>query len=472
MSVSRDEINLIVQEVLSKLGNSSTPKTSGSAVASGDNHGLFDSVDDAIAAATKAQKHLSDLPLSTRAKILDNMRCRALEDVEELSRLANQETGYGRVEDKIQKNKLVINKTPGIEDLCSISHSGDNGLTLVERAPYGVIGAITPSTNPTASVINNSIAMIAAGNSVVFAPHPAAVKCSQYAMVLLNKAIVEAGGPENLLTSANKASIENAQNLMTHPEIKLLVVTGGPGVVKAASKSQKKYIAAGPGNPPAVVDETADLRKAARDIISGASLDNNVLCIAEKEIIVVESVADELKSHMRNSGAYEASPREIAMLEKVCIEPGKTGPNRKFIGRNASVIMEAIGVRIPDETRIVLCEVTPDHPFVVEELMMPVLPLVRVKDVHAAIELAVKVENGNRHTAVMHSKNIDNLHLMARRCDCSIFVKNGPSYAGLGLGGEGHTTMTIASPTGEGVTSPISFTRERRCVIVDSFRIV
>lgn len=469
MSVSREDLNLIVQEVLNKLSSTQTIVSAKTAATAG--KGVFASVDDAVTAATRAQKQLSDLPLKTRAAIIANMRKRAMEKVEELARFANQETGYGRIEDKIQKNKLVIEKTPGIEDLIPESYTGDHGLSLVERAPYGVIGAITPSTNPTATVINNSISMIAAGNSVVFAPHPAAAKCSQFAMSILNEAIVEAGGPENLLTTVATPSVENAQKIMTHPGIRLLTVTGGPAVVEAASKSQKKYIAAGPGNPPAVVDETADLRKAARDIISGASLDNNVLCIAEKEIIVVESVADELKKHMRNSGAYEASPREIIQLEKICLD-AKGFPNRKLVGRNASVIMAEIGVRIPDETRIVLCEVAPDHPFVVEELLMPVIPLVRVRDVHAAIDLAVKVEHGNRHTAVMHSKNIDNLHLMARKCDCSIFVKNGPSYAGLGFGGEGPTTMTIASPTGEGITTARSFTRQRRCVIVDSFRIV
>ena len=468
MSVSREDINLIVQEVLKRV-ETSKPASPGMTVKG---RGIFNSVDEAVAAATAAQKQLVDLPLQTRANIIANMRKRSLERVEEIAKAANQETGYGRLEDKIQKNKLVIQKTPGIEDLQPTSHSGDHGLTLVENAPYGVIGAITPSTNPTATVINNSISMIAAGNAVVYAPHPAAKKCSQLAMTLLNDAIVEAGGPATLLTTVAVPSIENAQKLMTHAGIRLLVVTGGPGVVAAASKSRKKYVAAGPGNPPVVVDETADLRKAARDIISGASLDNNILCIAEKEIIVVESAADELKKHLRNSGAYEASAREIMQLEKACLDPKTGGPNKNYIGKNASVILEAIGVRVPDDVRLIFCEVAPDHPFVIEELMMPVVPLVRVRDVHTAVELAVKVEHGNRHTAVMHSKNIDNLHLMARRCDCTIFVKNGPSYAGLGLGGEGHTTMTIASPTGEGITSARSFTRQRRCVIVDSFRIV
>ncbi len=469
MGISQDELNIIVRQVLKTLGQEGgtavpAPASKGA--------GIFESMDEAIKAAGEAQKKFVELPLRAREKIIANMRKRSLEQVEALARLAVDETGYGRVDDKIQKNTLAVTKTPGIEDLQPVAYSGDHGLTVVEQAPYGIIAAITPSTNPSETVICNSIGMLAAGNSVVFAPHPAAAKVSQLAVRILNEAVVEAGGPVNLMVTTSKPSIESAQTLMTHPAIRLLVVTGGPAVVAAAAKCGKKFIAAGPGNPPAVVDETADLKKAARDIVSGATLDNNVLCIAEKEIIVVESVADELKKHLRNSGAYEASAREILALEKVVLDPKTHGPNRKFVGKCASVILEAIGVRVSDDVRMVLCETAPDHPFVVEELLMPVVPIVRVRDVHAAVDLAVKVEAGNHHTAVMHSKNLDNLHMMASRCNCSIFVKNGPSYAGLGLGGEGFTTFTIASPTGEGLTSARTFTRQRRCVLVDYFRIV
>jgi len=470
MSVSKEDINLIVNEVLKAIGGTTTSgDRCGSALRQ---KGIFGGIEDAIKAAKDAQRKLVELPLKIRAKMIENMRRRALEKVNELARLAVEETGYGRVEDKVQKNTLAITKTPGLEDLQPVSYSGDHGLTVVEQAPYGVIGAITPSTNPSETVICNSIGIIAAGNSVVFGPHPAAARVSQLAVAILNEAVVEAGGPENLMVSIAKPTVETAQTLMTHPDIRLLVVTGGPAVVAAAQKSGKKYIAAGPGNPPVVVDETADLKKAARDIISGATLDNNILCIAEKEIIVIDSVADELKKHLRACGAYEASQREIIQLEKTCLDPVTHGPNRKLIGKNAAVILDTVGVRVPDEIRMVLCETTPDHPFVLEEMLMPVVPLVRVRDIHAAVDLAVKVEHGYHHTAVMHSKNIDNLHMMAIKCNCSIFVKNGPSYAGLGLGGEGFTTFTIASPTGEGLTSARTFTRQRRCVIVDYFRIV
>lgn len=472
MSVSREELNIIVQEVIRNLQGAGVTGAVQAGPAAPRGRGIFDSMDDAVKAASDAQKKLVALPVAMRAKIIENMRKRCMDKLEELARLGVEDTGYGRVEDKIQKNKLAITKTPGIEDLQPVSYSGDHGLTVVEQAPYGVIGAITPSTNPSETVICNSIGMIAAGNAVVFGPHPAATKISNFTVSLLNEAVMEVGGPENLMVSMAKPSIESGQALMVHPGIRLLVVTGGPAVVAAAAKSGKKFIAAGPGNPPAVVDETADLRKAARDIVSGATLDNNILCIAEKEIIAVESIADELKKHLIDAGAYECSPREIAALEKVVLDPKTHGPNRKFIGKNASVILDAIGVRVPDSVRMVLCETAPDHPFVQEEMLMPVVPLVRVRDVFAAVDLAIKCEHGYHHTAVMHSKNLDNLHLMASRCNCSIFVKNGPSYAGLGFGGEGFTTFTIASPTGEGLTSARTFSRQRRCVVVDHFRFV
>jgi acyl-CoA reductase-like NAD-dependent aldehyde dehydrogenase len=319
--------------------------------------------------------------------------------------------------------------------------------------------------------------MIAAGNSVVFNPHPAAKKVSVFLIDLLNKAIIEAGGPVNLLTCIDEPTIESAKDLMTHKKIAIMVVTGGPAVVKVAMNSGKKVIAAGPGNPPVVVDETADIAKAGKDIVDGASFDNNVICICEKEIICVASVADRLKEEMKKNGAYELTPEQVKQITSIVItDPGKPGhegaANKKFVGKNASFIAKEIGLNLPDSTRLLLCEVDRNHPLVWTEQLMPVMPLVRVKDVDEAIDLAVECEHGFRHTAMMHSLNIAKLSKMARIMNCSIFIKNGPSYAGLGFGGAGFASFTIASPTGEGVTRARTFTRERRCTLVDYFRII
>jgi acyl-CoA reductase-like NAD-dependent aldehyde dehydrogenase len=348
---------------------------------------------------------------------------------------------------------------------------------LEEPAPYGVIGAITPTTNPTSTIICNTIGMVAAGNSVVFNVHPAAKEVSKETVRLLNQAIVGAGGPPNTVTCVAEPTIESAQALMKHPLVRLLVVTGGGGVVKAAMNSGKRAICAGPGNPPTVVDETADIERAGRDIVRGHSFDNNVICVDEKEVIAVDAIADSLKAAMARHGAVELPASELARLEKVIFKEmagprGHAKINRDLIGKNASVILNELGIAAGPEVRTVLIEVPNDHPLVWTEQMMPVLPITRVPNVDAGITLAIEAEGGCFHTASMHSTNIAALSKMARMCNCSIFIKNGPHYAGLAEGGEGYTSFTIASPTGEGLTGPREFSRWRRCSMIDHFRVV
>ncbi len=473
MEILEQNIRQLVEHVLNEMQVVGTPATH---TASGAN-GIFSDIHSAIAAAGIAHRELMKLTLETRKAIIASMRETILEHNETLSRTAAEETGLGCWRNKVIKHELVARSTPGIEDLESVSYSDDHGLTLVERAPYGVIAAIIPCTNPTSTVVNNSIGMIAGGNSVVFNPHPAAKRSSCLAVSLLNEAIVKAGGPQNLLTAVDNPTIESAQALMKHPNIDLLVVTGGPAVVNVAMNSGKKVIAAGPGNPPCVVDETADIDKAGRDIVNGASFDNNIVCICEKEVLVVASVADRLKQAMQKNGAYELTREQIEKLTKLVIAepggPGKEGmANKKYVGKRAYLIARDIGLTIPKSTKLLLCEVGREHPLVWTEQLMPVLPLVRMKDVDQAIDLAVECEHGFRHTAMMHSTNIAKLSKMARVMNCSIFVKNGPCYAGLGYGGAGFTSFTIASPTGDGLTRARTFTRERRCTLVDYFRIV
>lgn len=442
-----------------------------------DEIGIFSTIDQAVEAAEAAFFNLRDLSLEIRKKMIANIRKAAKENVVMISKMAHEETGMGRWEDKVLKNELAIEKTPGVEDVTPEAFSDEHGLTLVERAPHGVVGSISPSTNPTATIISNSIGMIAAGNSVVFNTHPAAKKVSAFLISILNKAIVEAGGPGNVITTVENPTIESAQQMMSHPKIALLVVTGGPAVVKVAMSTPKKTIAAGPGNPPCVVDETADIVKAGKDIVSGASFDNNIICICEKEIIVVDSVADALKAEMQKNGAYLLTPEQVKQVTDLVItDPGRPGhegaPNKKFVGQNASKIAGAMGLNVPESTRLLLCEVDVNHPLVWTEQLMPVMPMARVPNVDDGIDLAVRCEHGFRHTAVMHSLNIAKLSKMAKAMNCSLFVKNGPSYAGLGKGGAGFTSFTIASPTGEGLTRARTFTRERRCTLVDYFRII
>jgi acyl-CoA reductase-like NAD-dependent aldehyde dehydrogenase len=439
--------------------------------------GIYESVDEAFEAAREAQQLFQKATLEQRHAIVDTVRQTMREHVEEISRLAVEETGLGRVADKVQKNLLVTNKSPGPEILRPEAWSGDHGLMITEPAPYGVIGSITPSTNPSETLINNGIGMVSAGNAVVFNAHPSAKRVTLRTLALFNDAVVRAGGPPNLLTSCSEPTIESAQRLMRIPGIRLLVVTGGAGVVKEAFASGKKVIAAGPGNPPVVVDETADLQKAARDSVAGASLDNNVICTSEKETLCVASVLGSLMEEMEKAGCYRMTAEQARELRKHVLAeergPGRMGVvNRELIGKNASVLLAKIGVRVSDEVRLAIFEAEPDDPLVWTEQLMPVYPIVPVRDCDEGIDLAVRVEHGFGHTALMFSRNIDKLSEMARRINTSIFVKNGPSYAGLGLGGEGYSSFTIASPTGEGLTNARHFSRYRRCTLVDHFRIV
>ncbi len=441
----------------------------------GDN--LFPDVDTAVDAAGRAFRQLHDLPLSVRQHIIGHVRRTMRENAQPLAYAAWEESGLGRYEDKIEKVLLNANKAPGTEFLETGAWSGDGGLTVVEFAPYGVIGAIIPSTNPISTVVCNTISMVAAGNAVVFNAHPGAKRCSNQAVQLINDAIVEAGGPANLVSAVAEPTIATAQQLMEHRGVRLLTVTGGAAVVKAAMQSGKRAICAGPGNPPVVVDETADLDQAGRDIVRGASFDNNIVCTDEKEVFAVAAIADGLKQAMCAHGAVEITTQQLERLRPVIFTdrpaPGRHGTmNKELIGKNANQLLRHLGVEAGDEVRLVLVEVGQDDPLVFSEQMMPILPLVRVRDANEGIDLAKSAEHGFRHTAVMHSKNLDHLSRMAREMDCSIFVKNGSSFDGLGYGGEGFCSFTIASPTGEGLTNPISFSRIRRCVLKDSFRIV
>ena len=473
--MNRDDLRRVIAEVLDNFQSDESSGITAARPVQG--CGIFPDIDSAVRAAGAAQLELTEMGLEKRRDIIESMRSAFIRNARLLGERAASETGMGNAEDKAAKNILAAGKTPGVEDVEASVFTDENGLTLVERAPYGVIGAIIPSTNPTATVVSNSIGMIAGGNAVVFNAHPAAKECSGLAVSILAEAIIGAGGPANIITATADPTMESARMMMAHEDVRLLVVTGGPGVVRAAMRSGKKVIAAGPGNPPCVVDETADIPKAGADIVAGAGFDHNIICTCEKEVIAVMSAADTLKKAMGDNGAYELTGEEISRVTRLIMtEPG--GPdregavNRKYVGKSPRLIASHIGVYVPDDTKILLCEVEADHPLLWTEQLMPVIPLVRVKDVDTAVKLAFDLEHGYRHTAVMHSRNVDKLSEMARLMNCSLFVKNGPNYAGLGKGGAGFASFTIASPTGEGLTRARTFTRERRCTLVDRFRIV
>jgi len=355
---------------------------------------------------------------------------------------------------------------------------GATGWPYVQHrgGPPGFLKVLGPKALAFADFRGNT-QLVSAGNAVTFNVHPNARMVSVENVQLLNRAIVGAGGPPDLVTAIPSPTLESAKELMNHPEVRVLLVTGGPGVVKEALKTSKKAITAGPGNPPAVVDQTADIDSAARAIFKGASFDNNVICTDEKTTIVVDTVADRLVRAMGQHGAYVLKQHELRRLERMIFTelgpPNRPGHiNPAWIGKDAAVILRELGIRVDGDVRLIVAEVPREHSLVWTEQMMPVMPVVRVPDIEQAIDLAVRSEHGFRHTASIHSTNVETITRMARAMNCSIFVANGPNFAGLGQGGEGFSSFSIASPTGDGMTRPRTFSRERRITVVGALRIV
>lgn len=471
MQATETAIRQVVQEVLAQLGRAPLPSATPRS-ALGD-WGVFPTVDQAVDAANAAFQKLSQRPIADRAKAIDCIRRLTTEQAEELGRLEFEETRIGRLDHKIEKLQ-ILRLVPGVEFLKTDCFSGDQGITLLENAPFGVIGAITPVTHSLPTLAGNAVSMIASGNTVVFNAHPSGARIAAEGVRRINRAIHAATGLENLLTIVEKPTLETAAAIFEHRGVRLLVVTGGPAVARAALESRKRAIVAGPGNPPVVVDETACPDNAARSIVKGCAYDNNLLCIGEKEVFAVEAIFPRLMESFSRHGGFQLTRSQMEQLSAIAFTPGKDHPvlNRELVGRDPAVIAGLIGVQVPAGTQILFAETDESNPFVSQEQMMPVLPVVRVRDFRQGVELAKKHEHGYRHTAIIHSRDVRHMTIMGREMDTTLFVKNGPCMAGLGLGGEGYLSYSIATPTGEGVTTPLTFTRQRRCVLVEDLHIL
>jgi aldehyde dehydrogenase len=440
--------------------------------------GVFVTVDEAVKAAATAQRKVARMSLEDRGRMINVIRRLCEEHAESLGRMELDETRIGRLEHKIGKLR-AMKYVLGVEVMRSDARSDKSGLCLIERAPWGVIGMVLPATHSVPTMVSNAINVLAAGNTAVFSPHPAGARVAAYALAMFNRAIEREVGLTNVITTVCEPSIQSAEEIFHHPDVALLCVTGGPAVVKAAAQSGKRVIAGGPGNPPVVVDDTADLDLAARSIISGAAFDNNLLCIGEKEIFVLASVADAFMAAMENAGAVRLDARAIERLTEAAFTfdgPGKgcgrAHVKRDLLGQDASLLAAAAGVRIPKDCVMLFGETDAKHPFVQEEQMMPFLPVIRVACIDEAIKASLQAEHGYRHTAIIHTRNVEHATKMARVMNTTIFVQNAPSTAALGVDGPGYFSHTIATPTGEGVTTPMTFTRERQFAIGGALRIV
>ena len=478
MQVNETFIRSVVEQVLHRLGSngSASPLVVGGGYQG--RFGMFNCVDEAVAAASEAFEQLSRRTLEDRKRIIDHIRRISIDQCVELGTMEMEETKIGRLDHKIEKLKVLGERAPGVEFLRSEVFSGDHGLAVIEHAPFGVIGVITPVTHSLPTITGNAVSMIAAGNTLVINPHPSGKRVAAEGVRRFNEAIYRDLGIDNLMAVITEPSLETADAIFKHRGVALLCVTGGPGVARAAMRQSKRAIVAGPGNPPVVVDETADLDRAARSIIRGGAYDNNLLCIAEKQVFVVDQVFDAMMAAMDRAGAVRLRASEVDALTKVAISTVGEGnqkhdvPARDFLGKDPVVLAAGIGKTISPKVEMLFGETDESNPFVPVEQMMPFLPFVRCRNVDEAIGKAHRSEHGFRHTAIIHSTNVNNMTKMGKVMDTTLFVKNGPSMAGLGLGGEGYLSFSIATPTGEGPTTPLSFTRERRCSMIDNLRIL
>ena len=474
LQVNESMIRDVVAQVLAEVGPA--PAVNGGQQTL--RHGVFDCANEAVAAARTAFEQLSERTIDDRKRIIEHIRRISIDQAVELGTMEMEETKIGRLDHKINKLETLGKLTPGIEFMTSQAFTGNRGLAIVEHAPFGVIGAITPVTHSLPTITGNAVSMIAAGNTLVVNPHPSGKRVAAEGVRRFNRAIYQDLGIDNLICVIAEPTLESADVIFNHRDIALICVTGGPAVARAALNAGKRAIVAGPGNPPVVVDETADLDNAARCIIQGASYDNNLLCIGEKEIFVVDSVCDGLMKAMEAAGAVRLNSQQIDQLTSKAIQPVGEGEHRhdaatkEFLGQDPAVLAAGAGLTLNQPTDLLFGETSVDNPFVTVEQMMPFVPVVRCRDVDQAIDYAREYEHGFRHTAIIHSNNVRNMTKMGRALDTTIFVKNGPSMAGLGLGGEGYLSFSIAGPTGEGVTTAMTFTRERHCALVDDLYVL
>jgi aldehyde dehydrogenase len=488
-TVNEALIREVVAEVLGRLGRTgpapaepapATPPTGGRPVpaSGGRRYGVFVDADEACAAAHGAYRQLSEAGVAGRRKVVELVKGLCEANATEWGRIELEETRIGRLDHKIEK-LLGQRGIPGVEFLHPYGLSGDHGITLEEYAPFGVIGAVTPSTHSIPTVACNIISMVSAGNAVVFNAHPAAYRCAVLGVRTFNAAIHRELGIENLACIVEPPTLESFQAIARNEHVRLLCVTGGPGVVKAAMASGKRAVCAGPGNPPVLVDGTSCLDRAAQHVIYGAAYDNNLLCIGEKEVFVLAPVYDKFMAALERHGAVRLTPAQIERLTQAafsfpagqgggCAEPVV---NKALIGKDAAVLAQAAGANAGPKTPLLFGETQANHPFVRDEQMMPFLPVVRVGSVEEGIEAARIAERGYKHSAMIHSHDVANMTAMAKALETTIFIKNGHCLAGLGNGGEGYPNFSIATTTGEGICNPRTFTRVRRCVMVDKLRI-
>ncbi len=407
-------------------------------------------VRDLIGRAYEAQKRWATFSQAQIDAVIDAVAEAASREAEPLARLAVEETGYGNVPDKIRKNKLGAEdvhrairplKTVGI-----IREDRENGILEVAE-PVGVVAAIIPSTNPTSTAIYKTLISLKARNAIVLSPHPTAKRCICATADVLIKAALKAGAPEGLIGCMTEVTAQATQELMRHRRVAIILATGGTGLVRAAYSSGKPALGVGPGNVPAYIERTANVRKAVADVVAGKTFDNGTLCSSEQSIICDESIRAAVLQELREQGAYFLNAKEIEVLGRVVIRPDTGVPNPKIVGRAAPVLAEIAGFKVPPDTRVLIAELTGvgrEHPLSGEKLS-PILAFYTVKNYQEGIELANRLLEfgGLGHTIAIHSQSDAIIREFGQRVRAYRVMVNTPAS----LGSVGATTRLFPAMT-------------------------
>ncbi|MBZ5642164.1 MAG: aldehyde dehydrogenase family protein [Acidobacteriia bacterium] len=365
------------------------------------------------ARAADAQKKFSAFSQEQVDAIVEACAKAAADNAESLARSAVEETGFGNVPDKIIKNTLAAVNVPrairGMRTVGILREDREKG--IVEAAsPVGVVAAVIPSTNPTSTAIYKTLISIKAQNAIVLSPHPTAIKCICQAATVLDRAALAAGAPEGLIQCMTHTTLEGTRELMRQREVGVILATGGTGLVRAAYGSGKPAYGVGPGNVPAFIERTADVRKAVADILAGKTFDYGTICSSEQAIVVDQTVRDRALEECRAQGAYFLSPEEIEKVGRLVFLPGTHTPNTKIVGRAATTIAEMAGIKVPGATRVLIARLEPEQvgrefPLSAEKLS-PILAFYAVPNLAAGIALCRRLleYGGLGHTCAIHSQ--------------------------------------------------------------------
>src|SRR3989449_4326656 len=390
--------------------------------------------------AKQAWLELAEFSQNQIDAVVDAMAAAATQQAEAFARLAVEETGYGVVADKIQKNLFASQdvykfirpmKTVGVV----ARHEDKRVIEIAE--PFGVVAAVVPSTNPTSTAIYKILISVKARCAIVMSPHPSAVKCITRVAQVMNQAARRAGTPEGVINWMTTVTLEGTQELMKHRDVAVILATGGMGLVRTAYSAGKPAYGVGPGNAPAYIERTANVKKAVRDIITGKTFDNGVLCSSENSVVADQPIADDVKREFQGQGGYFMNAAEMDALARELVTPQRL-PNPALVGKSATFIAEKCGIKAPSETRVLIAPlegVGRDYPLSIEKLC-PVLSYYVVKDWREGCERCKQIlrYGGMGHTMSLHSQNDQGLPGVRRhKPACRFRVTTPPTHASGGL---------------------------------------